>query len=239
MINPKALSGRVILPGKGTGRSVLAINGNISTVPESEPYVLVTDQLTSNLSYFMSLAQAIISDQADISTDIFDQLKIGKIPCIVSTKYATKRINPGDWVEVDADHNQVFWATDPGLCVFCQKHPLVQVLRTEFFFAIFDGYPAREGHLLIVPVRHVALLADLTQEEFADLYPMLVQVDHFVRETLGADAYNLGLNDGAAAGQTVPHLHFHIIPRKAGDVPNPRGGIRNFLPNPLVEYPKA
>jgi diadenosine tetraphosphate (Ap4A) HIT family hydrolase len=68
---------------------------------------------------------------------------------------------------------------------------------------------------------------------------MIGKVDRMMKEKHGADSFNLGLNDGPAAGQTVPHLHLHVVPRKTGDVTHPRGGIRNFLPDPLVEYPSG
>jgi diadenosine tetraphosphate (Ap4A) HIT family hydrolase len=80
-------------------------------------------------------------------------------------------------------------------------------------------------------------LIELLEDEFSDLFTMMHRVDELLKTRYDADAYNLGLNDEPAAGQTVPHLHFHVVPRQTGDVENPRGGIRNFLPNPLTDYP--
>jgi Diadenosine tetraphosphate (Ap4A) hydrolase and other HIT family hydrolases len=237
MTSSRSLSGTAICPGIGQGRAVLAIHGDTSDLPEMEPYVLVADSINPDLEPILANARALISDGGELSSRVINMAKELGIPCVISTKYATRRINPGDLVTVDADNNLVSWTGDLSKCVFCGKPAIVYVLRTQFFFAIYDGYPMREGHLLVIPFRHVQRIAELTQEEFSDLFMMLSQVDNLMRSTHHADGYNIGLNDGPAAGQTVPHLHFHVVPRKMGDVPNPRGGIRNFLPNPLVEYP--
>jgi len=237
MVNSKTLSGIVTWPGKGEGIAVLAVHGKTSDMPKTGTYVLVADSLTSNLDNLITNAKALVTDSEDFDSYASTISRENNIPCIISTRYATKRINPGDLIQVNADKNIVTWNRNTSNCVFCEKHPVVFVLSTKFFYAIYDGYPVREGHLLVIPFRHIQFLVDLTRDEFLDLYSMLGLVDQLISKTFNADGYNLGLNDGPAAGQTIPHLHFHIVPRKHGDVPNPRGGIRNFLPNPLVEYP--
>lgn len=96
--------------------------------------------------------------------------------------------------------------------------------------AIRDGYPIAEGHTLVVPKRHVASLFDLDEEERAAVWSMVEAVRGELLERLQPDGFNVGLNDGAAAGQTVMHAHVHVIPRVEGDVADPRGGVRWVLP---------
>jgi diadenosine tetraphosphate (Ap4A) HIT family hydrolase len=103
----------------------------------------------------------------------------------------------------------------------------------DLFAVVYDKFPISQGHTLITARRPVARFQDLTTAEKARL---LVWID-WTQQHLAAqlspkpDAFNLGLNDGPAAGQTMPHLHFHVIPRYAGDVPDPRGGIRYIIPS--------
>ena len=111
-------------------------------------------------------------------------------------------------------------------CPFCTLPPERILLSTEHFKVIRDGFPVSPGHTLVIPHRHAGSLFELTEAEFAALWSVL----HWVRANLAAefapDSVNVGVNDGAEAGQTVPHLHLHVIPRYAGDVPDPRGGVR-------------
>ncbi len=122
-------------------------------------------------------------------------------------------------------------------CVFCElreKNDRPIVARTRSFFAVNDKYPVNVGHTLIIPFRHVSRLRDLTVAEFAELKEILEAVQDQLAEQ-NAEGFNIGVNEGDVAGQTVSHLHVHVIPRYAGDVEHPRGGIRN-LKNALVEY---
>ena len=89
--------------------------------------------------------------------------------------------------------------------------------------------------MLLIPVRHVGHVELLSPEEFCDLHFVLQEMVKHIKVEFQADGYNLGVNSGEVAGQTLSHLHIHLIPRYLGDVPNPRGGVRNFLPNPLRE----
>lgn len=122
-------------------------------------------------------------------------------------------------------------------CVFCElreKNDRPILTRTPSFFAIDDKYPVNVGHTLIIPFRHVRRLRDLTAQEFAELKEILEIVQNRLTDQ-NAEGFNIGVNEGDAAGQTVSHLHVHVIPRYAGDVESPRGGIRN-LKTALVEY---
>jgi diadenosine tetraphosphate (Ap4A) HIT family hydrolase len=121
-------------------------------------------------------------------------------------------------------------------CLLCRKY-LSRIFETKYYYAMFDDFPVRHGHILVVPIRHVSRLSELSQREFSELFSALTRSYALIERDFGADAFNIGLNDGEAAGQTIPHLHFHVIPRKYQDVAEPRGGIRKFLPNPLTEYP--
>ncbi len=119
-------------------------------------------------------------------------------------------------------------------CPFCDPPPNERLVlhEDELVVAFFDGYPVSVGHALIVPRRHVASFFDATPEEQRALIAAVPHVKRVLHEKLSPkpDAYNVGWNDGAAAGQTVMHLHLHVIPRYEGDVPDPRGGIRWVIP---------
>jgi diadenosine tetraphosphate (Ap4A) HIT family hydrolase len=94
---------------------------------------------------------------------------------------------------------------------------------------LLDGYPVSPGHSLIVPRRVVPSVFDLTPEELEACW-VLLAARKSVLATAGANAFNIGVNDGAAAGQTIAHAHIHLIPRFHGDHVNPRGGVRAVIP---------
>lgn len=97
-------------------------------------------------------------------------------------------------------------------------------------FAIRDGYPVTPGHFLILPKRHVADYFDLTDRERRDTDRLLRRVrDLLLAEDPTIEGFNIGVNCGIAAGQTVSHAHIHLIPRRSGDVPDPRGGVRGVI----------
>jgi len=117
-----------------------------------------------------------------------------------------------------------------------------RVLALDATFAVIrDRFPVSPGHALIVPRRPVALFTDLDENEEIALVRWLRWTQDHLAETLTPrpDAFNLGLNDGPAAGQTVAQLHFHVIPRYRGDVPDPRGGVRWVLPAKAAYWEQA
>jgi len=97
-------------------------------------------------------------------------------------------------------------------------------------FAVRDAFPVSAGHTLVVPRRLVATWFDATREEQHAILDLVDVVKNALDASHHPDGYNVGFNAGEAAGQTVMHLHVHIIPRYAGDVPDPRGGIRHVIP---------
>jgi len=95
---------------------------------------------------------------------------------------------------------------------------------------IKDGYPVTIGHSLIILKRHVGSFFDTTQEEKLSVLELLDQTKAAIDIEHNPDAYNMGINDGAAAGQTVPHLHIHLIPRYEEQDKDPKGGVRWVIP---------
>jgi superfamily II DNA or RNA helicase/diadenosine tetraphosphate (Ap4A) HIT family hydrolase/HKD family nuclease len=100
----------------------------------------------------------------------------------------------------------------------------------ELAFAVRDRFPVSPGHTLVVPRRHIASWWQATPAERAALLDLVEEVKHALDDDRRPDGYNIGFNDGAAAGQTVGHLHVHVIPRYAGDMADPRGGVRHVIP---------
>ena len=115
-------------------------------------------------------------------------------------------------------------------CPFCGLASERIVHRTEHFYAIRDAFPVAQGHTLLIPRRHVISLFDVTVVEWVELGQLLVEARAALRSEFRPDGFTIGVNDGAAAGQTVRHLHVHLIPRYCGDRPDPRGGVRWILP---------
>jgi diadenosine tetraphosphate (Ap4A) HIT family hydrolase len=118
---------------------------------------------------------------------------------------------------------------EPVPCPFCSDD-LPVFLRTDTALAVRDRYPVSRGHSLVIPRRHVPSVYDLEEEAQAELWRLVARVRGRLAEDLGPDGFTIGVNDGEAAGQTVPHAHIHVIPRFSGDVEDPRGGIRRVRP---------
>jgi diadenosine tetraphosphate (Ap4A) HIT family hydrolase len=116
------------------------------------------------------------------------------------------------------------------ICPFCEIPKERVIDKNEFAFTVRDGFPISPGHTLIIPIRHVGSLFDTTVEERNALYDLLEKAKLQLDKEFAPNAYNVGINDGAAAGQTVPHLHIHIIPRYNDDQKDPRGGVRWIIP---------
>ena len=115
-------------------------------------------------------------------------------------------------------------------CPFCVAEPERVRLENEVGQALRDLFPVTAGHTLVVPRRHVASLFDLSPEEQRQLWELTRRTRELLQTELQPDGYTIGLNEGMAAGQSVPHAHIHVIPRRHGDVSDPTGGIRAIFP---------
>jgi len=119
-------------------------------------------------------------------------------------------------------------------CPFCNPSEDEIVLANDLCYARYDKYPVSPGHLLLIPYRHIPTLFDATDDEQAALLALVREAKTLLDEHFHPDGYNIGVNVRAAAGQTVMHLHVHVIPRYAGDVDDPRGGVRGAVPEKRV-----
>ena len=123
------------------------------------------------------------------------------------------------------DHNQMTWAS----CPFCHisREPLA---RNKLAFAIYDAFPVSPGHALVIAKRHINTIFDLDPEEYVACFALVRDVWDLLEARHQTKDFNLGVNCGEVAGQTIPHAHIHLIPRYAGDVSNPSGGVRHVIP---------
>jgi len=117
-------------------------------------------------------------------------------------------------------------------CLFCEIPPERVIASNDLAYAIRDGFPVTPLHTLVIPKRHAVDYFALTPDELLACNDLLHKIKNSI---LLADssvvAFNIGMNAGEDAGQTVFHSHIHLIPRRKGDVENPRGGVRHLIPN--------
>ncbi|WP_100372086.1 HIT family protein [Bacillus sp. FJAT-45037] len=113
-------------------------------------------------------------------------------------------------------------------CPFCSI--TTYILENDLAYAIYDQYPVTEGHILVIPKRHVADYFEATSEEQVAVQSLVKGARSLLLDTYSPDGFNVGVNCGDAAGQTIFHAHVHVIPRYNGDVEEPRGGVRGVIP---------
>ena len=122
-------------------------------------------------------------------------------------------------------------------CLFCNKSKQKIIYSSKLLFVVRDSYPVTKLHTLIIPHRHVSNFFDLNDEELSDLNKILKQQR---KELLNLDkeitGFNVGVNAGKDAGQSIMHCHIHLIPRRKGDIENPRGGVRGVIPSKQKYY---
>lgn len=116
-------------------------------------------------------------------------------------------------------------------CIFCKLRDERVIDECEHTISFIDTYPASPGHTLVVPKRHFATYFEATEEEILAIGRAIQKAKKILDKEYAPDAYNIGINNGEAAGQSVMHLHVHIIPRYTGDVEDPKGGVRWILKN--------
>ena len=106
-----------------------------------------------------------------------------------------------------------------------------KLLENEFGFVVYDGFPVSKGHSLVVPHRVYSNYFDSTEDEIIGLQKLVVETKEFLDQEYQPDGYNIGINCGEVSGQTIPHVHIHVIPRYMGDMDNPKGGVRGVIPS--------
>ena len=114
-------------------------------------------------------------------------------------------------------------------CLFCTD-PKGVTLSNELAYSARDSYAVSPGHSVVIPKRHVASFFDLTPDEVTACMELIKEEKRLIDAEFKPDGYNIGVNVGPAAGQSIYHVHIHIIPRYQGDVENPQGGVRHVIP---------
>jgi diadenosine tetraphosphate (Ap4A) HIT family hydrolase len=139
--------------------------------------------------------------------------------CAIATAH-TQELN---FLEFDS----VIWLQQRmSSCPFCSLDTTRTWIENGHAIAFADSNPVTDGHTLVIPRKHVSSIYELTADEQASIWDLVAVVRERLLVGLKPDGFNIGVNDGLAAGQTVEHAHVHLIPRREGDVPDPRGGIR-------------
>lgn len=118
----------------------------------------------------------------------------------------------------------------PSACSFCHLEWDDSLPSNAHATAIPDVFPVSPGHTLVIPRSHVESIFHLPEDALREVWELVARVRALLHERHDPDGFTIGINDGRAAGQTVPHAHIHLIPRREGDVDDPRGGIRWVLP---------
>lgn len=129
--------------------------------------------------------------------------------------------NPSRWV----------WKLSNKECIFCKMKDYI--LENELAYAIYDKYPVGKGHMLFIPKRHVKDFFDITKEEREAIFDLIDEGKKLLDEKYSPDSYNVGINCGEHAGQTIMHVHVHLIPRYIGDMKDPTGGVRGVIPEKM------
>ena len=115
------------------------------------------------------------------------------------------------------------------ICKIIKERSSEILLENEKFIAISDAHPVTKGHTIVTPKKHVVSFFDQTDEDEKELYQFLKELKIVIDKKNSPDGYNIGINDGRAAGRSIDHLHVHVIPRYSGDITEPKGGVRNLL----------
>ena len=123
-------------------------------------------------------------------------------------------------------------------CPLCSKKDIViengKAIENDLAYVLTDTNPVNPGHCLIVTKRHVAEYFDATPEEKAAINELINEMKVIIDNKHSPDGYNIGVNIGKAGGQSVPHIHIHMMPRYLGDIENPRGGVRGVIPEKRI-----
>lgn len=194
--------------------------------PEEQNQVLM--QISSLLK---PSGKAYFAVRRDIQKDGFRTHQVHGKPtyqCFVKLPFKSIFLNENTEFYEYQHFNQI--ADNQLKCPFCKPTPRLYLLaEAPLSYAVFDGYPIAKGHTLIIPKRHMSDYFELTFEEQADMVQLANFVQEIIKEKYQTNDFTVGMNIGKNAGQKIPHVALHLIPRYAGDCKNPSGGVRNIL----------
>ncbi|MCR9219115.1 MAG: HIT domain-containing protein [Alphaproteobacteria bacterium] len=202
--------------------------GAVGYVPGSVRYEVL------KRAHFRCELCGISADERALEVDHITPRNRGGIDDLINLQALCYRCNAnkGDRDDVDFRNLSADYEKTETECVFCSLDTSRVVAEDELCVGILDGYPVTEGHVLVIPKRHVQDYFGLVQPELNSINRMLSQQRaRLVDEDPSITGFNIGMNCGASAGQTVNHCHVHLIPRRDGDAESPRGGVRGVIPS--------
>jgi diadenosine tetraphosphate (Ap4A) HIT family hydrolase len=197
-------------------------------MPEEQESVIIE---VSNL--LKPTGRGFFSVSRNIHKEGFRIHKINKKPIYkADVKLNFKSVFKNEKIEIyEYKHfNQTFKKGNTD-CPFCNPDPSRELIaESRQVYSMYDGFPVSKGHALIIPKKHIANYFELTFNEQSACIFILNAVKKILNKKFNPDGFNVGININQAAGQTVPHVHIHLIPRYKGDVKEPRGGVRGVIP---------
>lgn len=254
------LKGRILDFGCGFGKDVEELSGMGHEITGYDPYykpdyptktfdtiichyVLNVLQMQEQAKVLFDVSRllkfggkAYFSVRRDLKTQGFRTHYVHKVPTYqthVTLPY--RSIFKNDSVEIyEYQHYCYLNQNKPETSPFFDKlEPKTQVGELASCFAFRDKYPVSKGHSLVIPKRLISDYFDLSFKEQSACWFLVNLVKAELQKEFNPDGFNIGMNSGTAAGQTIPHAHIHIIPRYKGDVPKPRGGVRGVIPSKI------
>jgi diadenosine tetraphosphate (Ap4A) HIT family hydrolase len=201
-------------------------------LPEEQALVLM------EISYLLKpTGKAFFAVRRDIQYEGFRMHKIHQKPtyqCNVKLGYKSLFRNENCEVYEYRHFNQLS-RPEYSDCPFCNPNPEIElILESATAYAMFDKFPVSMGHTLIIPKKHSMDYFQLTFKEQSACWFMMNRITELINKKFNPDGFNIGINVNKAAGQTIPHVHIHLIPRYSGDVKEPTGGIRGVIPEKRI-----
>lgn len=257
LLNKGLLKGEVLDFGCGFGKDVELLKEKVVNIEGYDKYYypIYPSKKFDTIICFYVLNVLMLEEQAQVLIEIsqllkpsgkayfavrrdihFEGFRIHKIhqkptyQCNVILGYKSIFRNENCEIYEYMHYNQVLHEGKSN-CIFCAPDSNVElILESATVFSIFDKYPVSNGHALIIPKRHCADYFNLTFREQTACWFMLNAVKSFLQIKYNPDGFNIGINVNELAGQTIPHVHIHLIPRYNGDVIDPEGGVRGVIP---------
>jgi diadenosine tetraphosphate (Ap4A) HIT family hydrolase/phosphohistidine swiveling domain-containing protein len=229
------LSGTCVYPGYGSGQA------RFLDAADDTPQggVLVASAIEPPDVPAIFDCTALVLESGDLISHAAITARELGVPALANVINATHVIKPGDRLFVDSERIRILRSSAKHeSCPLCEGSPCIEVLKGEFLRAVEDMFPVVRHHTLIVPRRHLTDISQLSTAEWLEHGSLLNELRGRLQEMSGSADINVALNLGPAAGQTISHLHWHVLPRITGDDEDARGGLRRLLAHPFRPYPE-